>query len=438
MTIDRRTLLAGAGAAGAVLAAPGLTQAAVHGGAFPRGFLWGAATAGHQVEGNNVNSDLWLLEQVKPSVFSEPSGDACNSFELWPVDVDLVKSIGLNSYRFSLEWARIEPEPGMFSIAMLDHYKAMIDGCRERGIAPLVTFCHYAAPRWFAARGGWLNPEAPSLFARFCERAMRHMGAAISHAMTLNEPNIVPMLDVVLPPQVQPVIAAMLDSAASALGTKSLAVANATKQSDIPALSAALLAAHRAGKQAIKSIRADVPVGLTLAMFDDQAVGSPDRRDAMRKRLYGMWLEAAREDDFIGVQNYERVLWGAEGRLPPPPGSVLTQGGGEVYAASLANACRYAHEQTRRPVIVTEHGVSALDDTIRADLISGALAELHKAIASGVPILGYVHWSLLDNYEWVAGFKYRHGLVAVDRTTFKRTPKPSAAVLGAIARRNAV
>jgi beta-glucosidase len=438
MTVDRRTFLMGASAAaGAALAAPALAHAKP-GRSFPKGFLWGAATAGHQVEGNNVNSDLWLLEQDKPSVFSEPSGDAVNSFELWPVDLDLVKSIGLNSYRFSIEWARIEPEPGMFSIAMLDHYKAMIDGCRKRGIAPLVTFCHYAAPRWFAARCGWLNPDAPSLFARFCERAMKHLGSGIGHAMTLNEPNIVPVLDVVLPPQAQPVIGAMLDSAAKALGTPALAVANATKQSDIPALTAALLKAHRAGKQAIKSVRSDLPVGLTLAMFDDQAVGAPDRRDAMRQRLYGMWLEAAREDDFIGVQNYERVLWGPEGRLPPPAGSVLTQGGGEVYAPSLANACRHAHSVAKVPVIVTEHGVSATDDTIRVNLINGALAELHKAIADGVPVKGYVHWSLLDNYEWVAGFAYRHGLVAVDRSNFKRTPKPSAAVLGGIARANAI
>ena len=434
MSFDRRTFLAAAAASAAL---PAAAQRAT-GAAFPKGFLWGAATAGHQVEGNNVNSDLWLLEQVKPSVFSEPSGDAVNSFELWPVDLDLVKSIGLNSYRFSLEWARIEPEPGMFSIAMLDHYKAMVDGCRARGIAPLVTFCHYSAPRWFAARGGWLNKDAPQLFANFCGRAMRHLGGGISHAMTLNEPNIVPMLNVVLPPQAQPVISAMLDAAARQLGTPTLAVANSTKQSDIPALSAALLAAHRVGKQAIKAERGDVPVGMTLAMFDDQAVGAPTRRDAMRKQLYGMWLEAARDDDFVGVQNYERVLWGPEGRLPPPAGSVLTQGGGEVYAASLANACRYAHEQARVPVIVTEHGVSATDDTIRVNLIRGALAELQKAIAGGLPVQGYVHWSLLDNYEWVAGFKYRHGLFAVDRSNFQRTAKPSAAVLGAIARRNAL
>jgi beta-glucosidase len=179
-------------------------------------------------------------------------------------------------------------------------------------------------------------------------------------------------------------------------------------------------------------------VGFTLAMFDDQAVGNPARRDAAREQLYGMWLRAAKDDDFIGVQNYERVLWGPEGRLPPPEGSVRTQGGGEVYGPSLANACRYAHAQSGVPILVSEHGVSATDDGIRARLIPDALRALHAAMAQGLPVLGYVHWSLLDNYEWVAGFKYQHGLVSVDRTTFKRTPKPSAAVLGAIARRNAL
>lgn len=435
MNLDRRSFAAAA-AAGALL--PLAARAAAPRASFPKGFLWGSATSGHQIEGNNVNSDLWLLEQVKPSVFSEPSGDACNSLELWPVDLDLVKSMGLNAYRFSLEWARIEPEPGQFSIAMLNLYKAMIEGCRARGLAPLVTFCHYSAPRWFAARGGWLNPEAPQLFARFCGHATRHLGAGISHAMTLNEPNIVPMLEVVLPPQAQTIIALTLDGAAKVLGVPELAVANTAKQADVPRLSAALLAAHKAAKAAIKAVRPDVPVGLTLAIFDDEAVGAPEKRDAMRRQLYGMWLEAARADDFIGVQNYERVLWAPEGRVQPPAGAVRNQNGGEVYAASLANACRYAHSVAQVPVLVSEHGVATADDTIRAKLIPDALAELHKAMADGLPVLGYVHWSLLDNYEWVAGYKAQLGLFTVDRTTFARTPKPSAGVLGGIARRNAL
>jgi beta-glucosidase len=114
---------------------------------FPKGFIWGAATAGHQVEGNDTNSDTWFLEQVQPTLFAEHVGDANNSLELWQVDLDLARSFNLNAFRFSLEWSRIEPEPGQFSVAMLDHYLRIIDGCRERGLQPLVTFNHFSAPR---------------------------------------------------------------------------------------------------------------------------------------------------------------------------------------------------------------------------------------------------------------------------------------------------
>ena len=151
--MDRRALLA----TGAALAAtPALGKATgAMGSPFPQGFLWGAATAGHQVEGNNVNSDVWFLEHAQPTVYAEPSGDAANSFELWRSDLQLVKQMGLNSYRFSLEWARIEPEQGQFSTAMLDHYKATIDACRQLGITPVVTFNHFG---WQQSCRGALLP----------------------------------------------------------------------------------------------------------------------------------------------------------------------------------------------------------------------------------------------------------------------------------------
>ena len=183
MTIDRRTII-GASLALAATAAPLPVRASASRSSFPKNFLWGAATSGHQIEGNNINSDAWVLENVKPTVYSEPSGDAANSFELWPQDLDLVKALGFNCYRFSLEWPRIEPEPGHFSLAMLDHYKAIVDGCRKRGLTPFVTFNHYTTPRWFAARGGWTQPDAADLFARFCDRAARHLAAGIGYAAT--------------------------------------------------------------------------------------------------------------------------------------------------------------------------------------------------------------------------------------------------------------
>lgn len=437
-TISRRSLIAGAAA---LTATPALVRAAVakpFNPAFPAGFLWGTATAGHQVEGNNVNSDQWLLENIKPTIYSEPSRDAANSFELWANDLDLVKGLGLNTYRFSLEWPRIEPEQGMFSRAMLDHYKAIIDGCRTRGLTPMVTFNHYTTPRWFAAKGGWTNPQAPGLFARFCEQAARHLAADIGYATTLNEPNIMNILRVVLPPQVFAGQHAMLEAAARSLGVPKFSAANAIEPEDIDISTQNLLAGHKAARAAIKGVRGDLPVGVSLSMFDDQAVGAHSMRDQMRATLYGPWLEAVRGDDFLGVQNYERTVWTDKGKLPTPTGVPVNYSGSEVYAPSLANTVRYAHQATGCPIMVTEHGVGTDDDTIRAAFIPAALTELKKVMDDGVPVKGYVHWSLVDNFEWIFGYKVHFGLHSLDPVTFKRTPKPSAAVLGRIARANAV
>jgi len=437
--IDRRALLGGAAAllAAPLIAAPD-TRATPSSGSFPKGFFWGAATAGHQVEGNNTASDLWLLEHLTPTVFKEPSGDAVNSFELWSQDLDLVRALGLNSYRFSLEWARIEPEPGQFSLAMLDHYRTMIEGCRQRGLTPLVTFNHFTTPRWFAAQGGWTNPQAPEHFARYCERAARHLASDIGYATTLNEPNLMRILRRMLPPSVWDLGHAMLDAAAHACGTIKFVAANVCNLEDIDAMLPIMIAGHQAGRAAIKSVRPDLPVGISLAMLDDQAVGADSLRDARRAELYGAWLEAARGDDFLGVQNYERARYDAQGRLPPPPGSELNAMGSEIYPPSLGNAVRYAHAATGLPIMITEHGLGTDNDALRAQFIPAALRELQVAIADGVPVRGYMHWSLLDNFEWIFGYGPKYGLCAVDRTTFRRTPKPSAAVLGGIARRNAV
>ena len=448
MTIDRRTLLAGAGALAASLtlargraAAQGSVRPAGRAGgsgAFPQGFLWGAATAGHQVEGNNTASDLWVLEHTRPTVFAEPSGDADNSFALWAADLDLARSLGLTAYRFSLEWARIEPEAGAFSRAMLDHYKAVVDGCRARGMTPVLTFNHFTAPRWFAAQGGWTNAGAPDLFARFCDRAARHLASGVGYALTFNEPNLLRLLRGILPPPLIEGQRAMLAAAARATGAAQFVAANAANPEDVETMLPIMVAAHKAGRAAIKAARSDLPVGVSLAMADDQAVGPNSLRDAKRREVYGAWLDAARGDDFLGVQNYERVRWDATGRVPPPADAVRNWSGAEVYAPSLAGAVRYAHQATGVPILVTEHGVGTDDDRVRAALIPAALAELKRVMDEGVPVRGYVHWSLLDNYEWVFGYRPKFGLCSVDRATFARTPKPSAAVLGAIARRNAV
>lgn len=435
MEIDRRTLLAASGAAMA-LSASG-AHAAVRS-KFPAGFLWGAATAGHQVEGNNVGSDIWLLEHVKPSLFQQPSGDACNSLELWATDLDLVKSLNLNTYRFSLEWARIEPERGQFSEAMLDHYARVIDGCHARGITPMVSFSHFSVPRWFAALGGWTNPEAADHFTRYCDKAARRLAAGMGYATTLNEPNMITVIGEVLPAPMITLVEQMNAAAGRACGSTNFRNGMIPQAADIPITQKHMLAAHKAGRAAIKAVRGDLPVGVTLTVTDDQAVGEGSLRDQKRALYYGAWLDAIKGDDFVGVQNYARAEYTATGTLPPPKGVPISEMGVEVHAPSLAGAVRYAHEATGIPVMVTEHGVGIKDDAVRAKFIPDSLVELRKVMASGVPVLGYVHWSLLDNFEWIFGFNKHFGLYEVDFKTFKRTPKPSAAVLAAIAKANGV
>eukprot|EP01037_Dinobryon_pediforme_P012139 gene12139-12225_t len=432
---SRRQAIAGSAAA---LAAPAVLRAAPAPRAFPAGFLWGAATAGHQVEGNNTNSDAWVNEHVRPTVYAEPSGDAANSFALWGTDMDLAQGMGLNACRFSLEWARIEPAPGEFSTAMLDHYRAMIAGCRARGLLPVVTFNHFTTPRWFAAQGGWSNPEAPAHFARYCDVAARALGGGIGRATTLNEPNLAGVLQELLPGALLDADRAMTEAAARACGTDHFEAGNALYIRDPALTQAGLMQAHRLGRAAIKAVRPDLPVGVSLAIIDDQAVGANSQLDARRERYYGPWLRLARDDDFVGVQNYERAVWNDQGRLPIPPHAITNTMGSEVWAPSLAGVVRYAHAATGRPVLVTEHGVGTDDDTIRADLIPAALREVHKAMDDGVPVLGYLHWSLIDNFEWVFGYRIHFGLHSFDRHTFARTAKPSAAVLAGIARSNAI
>ena len=193
---DRRTVLAGGAAFASALTAAAPLAAAkkplgkVASPSFPQGFLWGASTAPHQIEGNNTTSDLWYLEHQQPTVFQEPSGDAANSFLMWERDLDLAKAIGLNTYRFGVEWARIEPAKGQFSEAMLGHYRRSIEGCRARGLAPVVTYSHFSAPLWFSAQGGWTNPESAELFARYCTKVTQAMGAQMHSAITLQNASI--------------------------------------------------------------------------------------------------------------------------------------------------------------------------------------------------------------------------------------------------------
>ncbi|WP_433788540.1 glycoside hydrolase family 1 protein [Actinoplanes sp. CA-252034] len=397
-------------------------------------FLWGVSGSGHQTEGDNTDSDTWYLENVSPTVFAEPSGKACDGYARCLQDVDLAAGLGLDAYRFSVEWARVEPAPGVFSAAELDHYEAVVDHCLSLGLAPVVTFNHFTSPHWFAARGGWLNPEAPALFARYCDRVAARFADRIAVAVTLNEPNLARLLTWLdLPPVVRDLERATLEAASRAAGVPRYRAANVMLPEEMDAMADGMTAGHRAARAAIKAHRPDLPVGFSLAIIDDLVQGADASvRDRKRSEVYERWLDLAREDDFVGVQNYERLTYDASGVVPPPAGASRNQMGSAVEPLSLAGAVRYAYATTGRPVLVTEHGMATPDDTVRAAFLAPALEGLHEAMADGIPVLGYLHWTLLDNFEWIFGFAFHYGLHEVDRTTFERTPKPSAETYAAL------
>jgi beta-glucosidase len=386
---------------------------------FPEGFIWGTATSAHQIEGGNVNNDWWLFEHTPGSGCVEPSGDACDSWHRWPEDLDYVADMGLGSYRFSIEWSRIEPEEGEWSTASLDHYRRIAAGCHERGVVPVVTFHHFANPRWLAARGGWEANDSPELFARFCARTARALGDIVGRACTLNEPNIVSLMGYIVgvfPPGVQDV------------GRRRVVTAN-------------LCRAHRLAVDELRSGPGDYPVGLSLSMTEYQALeGGEAKRDQIRRSMEDVFLEATEGDDFVGVQTYSRMRIGPQGTIfEPEPGVPVTTMGYERWPQALEATIRRANEVTGGiPVLVTENGISTEDDAERVSFVKEALEGVLRCLDDGIEVLGYTYWSLLDNFEWALGYRPKFGLISVDRERFGRTPKPSAAWFEKVARANAL
>ena len=408
---------------------------------FPDGFLWGAATAGHQVEGGNVNADMWPMEWAENSTFNEPSGDACDHYHRYPEDIATLAELGLNAYRFSLEWSRIEPEPGFYSGAALDHYKRMIESCLNRGVTPVVTYNHFTVPRWMAGRGGWNADDAPERFADYAARATQHFGDLLSWVCTLNEPNLMAMMrstgalamgagDRSQSPEP---VAAGLGGVGGVGGFDPRRYRMGIVAADVERMGTA----HRLAARAIKSTSGGIRTGWTLALVDLQpAEGGEERWREARRLAQTDWLAVSADDDFVGVQTYSRVRIGPDGQLPVADDVDTMQTGWEVYPEALGHTVRLAAEHAGVPVLVTENGMATGDDTARLVYTRAALRGLALAIADGVDVRGYLHWTLLDNFEWNAGYAKTFGLIAVDRENFARTVKPSARWLGQVARHN--
>jgi beta-glucosidase len=383
---------------------------------FPDGFLWGTATAAHQIEGGNVNADWWAFEHAPGTPVIEPSGDACDSLHRWPEDLDLVADLGLHCYRFSVEWARIEPEPGQFSKVALDHYRKICEGARERGLLPVVTFHHFTSPRWLAEQGGFEWDDAPLRFGDYVAKTTEALGDQIGLACTINEPNIVSFMGY-------------------GLGYFPPGVANDFQR--VAHVNENFRIAHRLGSQALRAGPGSFPIGLTLSMAELEASeGGEAARDEFQEIMEDSFLRELSSDDFVGVQCYTRFHFGPNGFSAAPEGARTTTMGYEWRPECVGATVRRAAEVAGIPIVVTENGIASPNDADRVEYVTAALASLHEAISDGIDVRGYFLWSLLDNFEWALGYSQQFGIVGVDRATFERSVKPSATFFGQIARHN--
>ncbi|WP_261989296.1 glycoside hydrolase family 1 protein [Streptomyces sp. uw30] len=382
---------------------------------FPPRFLWGTAIGAHQSEGNNTASDWWYRENLPDSPIPERCGDAIDSYHRWPEDLDLAAGAGFKDYRFGIEWSRIEPADGAISRAALDHYRRIVEGAVKRGLRPTVTLHHFTLPLWFAARGGWLAEDAVQRFLGYVDALAPVLEAGVVRVMTINEPNVV----------------AVLPKLASSSGDADL-----TQGLPVPdeALTRVMIAVHRAAVERLRARHPHLEVGWGVSVQDYQAdPGAEAAADAYCEPRDQVFLRASKGDDYVGVQTYTRGLISADGTPRLGPNPELTQTGWEFYPSALGGTVRrVARIVGDVPLIVTENGVATSDDAQRIEYIIGALQALRGAMDDDVDVRGYFHWSLLDNWEW-GHWGPTFGLVAVDRETFTRTPKPSLTWLGSLA-----
>lgn len=432
----------------------------------PKGFLVGAATAAHQVEGNNIHCDYWAMEQMEHTSFNEPSLECVDHYNRYEEDIKLMAEAGLNAYRFSVEWARIEPEQGVYDESEIAHYRKVLECCRENGIEPIVTMHHFTSPKWLIANGGWENEATIDAFAKYCAYVTEQLGDLMHYVCTINEANMGLQIAEIAERYKRQMMAKMQAAATQkdkdsdtakktvessvqvGINMQSMGdsmkkqkeehlqifgtedpqtfVSARTKEGDI-----LVMRAHQAARKAIKAVRPELKVGITMSLHDIQAVeGGEETAKQEWEKEFLHYLPYIREDDFFGLQNYTRSLIGPDEILPVPEESEKTQMDYEYYPQALGHVIRKAHEELDIPIMITENGVGTADDNRRIAFIQEAMKGVEGCIADGIPVLGYMYWSLLDNFEWQKGFSMTFGLIAVDRKTQTRYPKESLKLLG--------
>ncbi len=419
---------------------------------FKDDFLIGAATAAHQVEGNNVNSDCWAMENIPGSVYKEPSLDAVDHYNRYEDDIKIMADACLNAYRFSIEWARLEPAKDCFDENEVEHYKKVLECCYKNNILPIVTLHHFSSPKWLISEGGWESWKTVDYFEDYCRYVVEKLGGMMPYICTINEANMGLQIKKIMDKYANGIrnreknvdIQVGLNKDAK-VGMKAYYealgevfdiepakvepfVAPRTAEGD-----KIIMRCHERARNAIKEINPDIKVGVTLSLVDYHVLpGGEGLALADCKEDFLHYLPYLQGDDFLGVQNYTRQVYGPTGVLKPVEGAKLTKMGYEYYPEALAGVVRFVSEHWNKPIMITENGISTDNDADRVDFIEHALKGLFQCIEEGIEIIGYMHWSLLDNFEWQLGYEQKFGLIAVDRTTQHRYPKRSLRCLGDI------
>jgi beta-glucosidase len=374
---------------------------------FPDGFFWGASTSAYQVEGEINNCD-WA------EVY--PAGTACDHYNLYEKDFDIAKSLGHNAHRFSIEWSRIEPEEGKFSEIEIEHYRKVILALRQRDIEPFVTLWHWTLPLWIRDLGGWENKKTVEYFARYVGETAAEFKDDVKFWITLNEPEIytsMSYLKGVWPPQNKNLISYL-----SVLHN--------------------LIKAHKKAYKIIKKIQPDAKISIAKNNVYFEAYKNRLINKLLKKFIDWWWnfyfLNQIKDElDFIGLNHYfhNRINYG----FNKNENKVLSDMGWELYPEAIYYVLKDL-KKYNKPIYITENGLADAKDEKRTKFIKEHLYWVHKAIKQGVDVRGYLHWSLLDNFEWDKGFWPRFGLVEVNYKTMERKIRPSALEYAKICKEN--
>lgn len=406
---------------------------------FPPDFLFGVATSSHQVEGNNTRNDWWAFEQEPGRIENgHRSGRACDFWSRYAEDVALMKTLGFQAHRLSIEWSRVEPERGRFSEEALEHYRRILRAHREAGLKTFVTLHHFTLPRWVAESGSLMAEANLRAFEEYAARTVRALRGLADAWNTINEPSVWAYMGFL--------------RGEFAPGQRSLRLWGEAML--------AILKAHTAAYRAAKAEDPNTPAGLVhnvpifraghrwdpldrvmawLAdgFFNRPVLGALETGVVKGPRIQKEKVPGLEgSTDFLGVNYYHQIWvnwWRARSPRFGAPGERLSQMGWASYPDGLLPALRRCGA-LGKPLYITENGVGTEDDAWRIGFLRDHLARVAQALGEGLDVRGYFHWSYIDNFEWSRGWGPRFGLVAFDPETLERRPKPSARFYGDVIR----